>query len=319
MPNVLRKIRGLVSATTTTGGGVQSNWMKLGKTLLPLRAATGFVPGSKLKTAAGLALPLAAQFFAPTIGEKIGSAIGGQSGAQIGQTVGNVASFGIILGSIVHQINSVGKAAAESSGKVGIFKKALTLSFLPPQAKVAVAVIATIGFGLKKLNDHLQENARLNRLAFAGGIKPLENFDSKLKSVEKSIKDSIAARELMSTAFTSAGIPGLVVTAKQFADVREQVSKAYPDLVKLLQKTPDNKLSTVATSIKAQLVSLGESAKDANLKVAALLSEAGKGGFLSGVLGDKSLQSITDPKSAISSMLESLSKLKTPQDFIASL
>jgi TP901 family phage tail tape measure protein len=223
------------------------------------------------------------------LGQKFGGTAGGFAGSILAPT---------ILNGTITKLGALNRLGASS---IGIFSR-LGPALLNPYVAAGVAV-AALGIGLFKLKQRATEAGERNRLAFAGGVKPLEDFNGKIKAIQKSLQDARAARELLSAQFTSAGLPGLVVTAAQFKQVKDEIAKTYPKLVDLIKNTSTKDLQKVALGLKAQFVAAGDSAAYANEKIAALLQLGGKGGMLAAILGGKGMSDITNAESAIKSML----------------
>jgi TP901 family phage tail tape measure protein len=223
------------------------------------------------------------------VGQKLGGTTGGFAGSILAPT---------ILNGTITKLGALNRLGASS---IGIFSR-LGPALLNPYVAAGVAV-AALGVGLFKLKQRATEAGERNRLAFAGGVKPLEDFNGKIKAIQKSLQDARAARELLSAQFTSAGLPGLVVTAAQFKQVKDEIAKTYPKLVDLIKNTSTKDLQKVALGLKAQFVAAGDSAAYANEKIAALLQLGGKGGMLAAILGGKGMSDITNAESAIKSML----------------
>jgi TP901 family phage tail tape measure protein len=230
-----------------------------------------------------------------------GSSVGSKFGGTGGAIAGSILAPALLQGTI-SKLGAINKLGVSSSA---IFTK-LGPALLNPYVAAGVAV-AALGVGLLKLKQRATEAGERNRLAFAGGVKPLEDFNGKIKDIRKSIEDARAARILLNTQFTSAGIPGLVVTAAQFKKVKDEIAKTSPKLVDLIKNTSTKDLLKVAIGLKAQYVAAGDSAAYANEKIAALLQLGDKGGMLAAILGGKGMSDITNAESAIKSMLNTLS------------
>ena len=228
-------------------------------------------------------------------GAALGQFIGGMPGQVIGGTLGSMLGMGLLT-------NSIKQTAELNKQQDSLLKTVLKFPIKHP---IVIGLVAATAAAVA-LNKKFQETGRISRLAFAGGVKPLEDFNSKIKDVKKSIEDARAARELMNAQFTSAGLPGLVLTAEQFGKLKDEVAKTYPELVKLIKATDQSKLRDVARGLKAQFVAAGDSAAQANAKIAALLQLGEKGGYLSAILGSEGVKGIRDAKSAIDSMLSAL-------------
>jgi TP901 family phage tail tape measure protein len=238
-------------------------------------------------------------------------AMGGTVGSVIGSTAGYMG--GSALGSMVG-----GETGSMVGGMAGMIGAPALMSKLGPGLfnpwVLGATLIAGAGIAVKKYNDKLQETARINRLAFSGGVKPIKDFDSQLKQVIKNIENTRAAAELLHAQMNSAGLPGVSLTIKEFSDLREKIKSTHPELVKLFKQNDGKKLMDAAAGIKAQFIAAGDSAEIANAKIAALLTESGKSGVIRVILGSSSVSEITDAKTAILSMVNALSKLNSSKD-----
>jgi hypothetical protein len=246
-------------------------------------------------------------------GSTAGASLGQKAGGNLGSLAGMIL-VPAILQSIMQKLGQVSSKGASTAGILGRLGPLLANPYV-----AAGAAIVGVTAALIKFKKNQEESAKLNRLAFSGGVKPIKDFDSQLKQVTKTIEDTRATAALLHAQMNTAGLSGLTLTIKQFADLREKVKSTYPELVKLFKETPSDKLITVAQGLKAQFVAAGESASQANAKIAALLAESGKSGFIQVVLGDKGLAGITSAKTAIESMLVAMSKFTDSKDRAAGL
>ena len=270
------------------GGGRWSNMMPLASRVLSRGRIKmnrgGMVPGYNRGGVIGPML-------GSTAGYMGGSALGSMAGGDMGSMVGGMAG-------------SLAAPMLMSKLGPGLFNPWV----------LGATLIAGAGFALKKYNDKLQETARINRLAFAGGVKPIKDFDSQLKQVIKNIENTRVAAELLHAQMNSAGLPGVSLTIKEFSDLREKIKSTHPELVKLFKQNDGKKLMDAAAGIKSQFIAAGDSAEIANAKIAALLAESGKSGVIRVILGSSSVSEIKDAKTAILSMINALSKLNSAKD-----
>lgn len=304
--NIVRKVGGkyltphaiaMGATRTMSNGRVFHNYTKANRGGLIGLNRGGLVPGYQRGGMVGATLGIAGSM----LGYQGGSMLGQQAFGDVGSMVGGIAGSMAVPG-LMSKLSSSTNSASSSLGKFAAVSR-----FLGPWGMAAGAGLTAVAFALNKYKNGLEETGKLNRLAFAGGVKPLQDFDTKLKDVTKSIENARTARELLNTQFTSAGLPGLVLTADQFGKLKDEIAKTYPQLVKLIEKTSTQDLFKVAEGLKAQFVAAGDSAASANAKIASLLQLGGKGGMMAAILGDKSVKDIRDASSAITSMINTLS------------
>jgi TP901 family phage tail tape measure protein len=237
-----------------------------------------------------------------------GAALGQKFGGNLGSLAGMMILPGI-LQSVIGKLTQLGSKSTSTAGLVGRLGPMLA----NPYVLAGAAVVGVIA-GIVKYKKHTEEVARINRLGFAGGVKPIKDFDSQLKQVIKNIEDTRIAAELLHAQMNSAGIVGVSLTKKEFSDLRDKIKETYPELIKLFKQNNGDDLIKAAAGIKAQFIAAGDSAAEANGKIAALLAETGKSGVIRVVLGDSSVSEIKDTQTAILSMIDALSTLTDPKD-----
>jgi len=242
-------------------------------------------------------------------GYSLGSKFGGQVGGFAGMML-----LPAVLDKVISKMNLLGKTSTGTASILGRLGPIMANPYL-----IAGSAVVGVTALLTTFKKKSEEAGNLNRIAFGGAVKPLTDFDSKLKEVTKKIEDTRAAAALLHSQMNTAGLPGLILSIKQFADLRETVKTTYPEIVKLFKATDSDKLSSVAANIKAQFVAAGDAASVANAKIAALMAESGNSTMIQSILGDKGVSAIVDTKTAISSMLETLSTLSNKNDFATGL
>ena len=242
-------------------------------------------------------------------GYSLGSKFGGQVGGFAGMML-----LPAVLDKVISKMNLLGKTSTGTASILGRLGPIMANPYL-----IAGSAVVGVTALLTTFKKKSEEAGNLNRIAFGGAVKPLTDFDSKLKEVTKKIEDTRAAAALLHSQMNTAGLPGLILSIKQFADLRETVKTTYPEIVKLFKATDSDKLSSVAANIKAQFVAAGDAASVANAKIAALMAESGNATMIQSILGDKGVSAIVDTKTAISSMLETLSTLSNKNDFATGL
>jgi TP901 family phage tail tape measure protein len=237
-----------------------------------------------------------------------GMALGQKFGGNLGSFAGMMIVPGL-LQTIMGKLTQLGSKSTSTAGLVGRLGPMLANPYV-----LAGAAVAGVIAGILKYKKHTEEVARINRLGFAGGVKPIKDFDSQLKQVIKNIENTRVAAELLHAQMNSAGLPGVSLTIKEFSDLREKIKSTHPELIKLFKQNDGADLMKAAAGIKAQFIAAGDSAEIANGKIAALLAESGKSGMVRVVLGNSSVAEIKDARTAILSMVNALSKLNDTKD-----
>jgi hypothetical protein len=256
-----------------------------------------------------LALPIGMQMLAPSIGSKIGSAVGGQTGASVGSGIGQVAAFAAMFMGFGNSANK----AEGSVGKLAGTVRKLTgfIANLNPYVKGITLTITAALVIWNKLHAAQKESDRLNRLAFAGGIKPIKDFDSQIKEIRKNIVAANQAREAFLATKTSAGVSGIQITVKELKDLQVEMKKSYPEIIKMLNQTSMAGLKDTAAGLKAQFIQAGDAADVANKKVLALLTSSNKASNVGTALSSSSFNSMNDLAGANKFSLNNLSKAQS--------
>ena len=174
--------------------------------------------------------------------------------------------------------------------------------------------------GILALNKRLQETNRIGALAFGGAVKPIKSFDSEIKKAQDTTKALRENLELFRIQNTTTGIPGVSLTIKQFQELKEQVKTTYPEIIKLFNQTPVNKLTDTVAGIKAQFIAAGDAIDVATQKVYALLLGSNKAANAS-VMQNPAIKNITNIKEAVSTLLDMTGRQanRSGPDFISGL
>lgn len=276
----------------------------------------GMVPryavGGRVRAAATVA-GLAAQFAGPQIGGMIGGSIGGDPGRNMGSNIGQGIGTAAMVASFIPMLGSFGKKAEEGAVKTGLLSRSMmglraAGAFLGPWGIAGTAAVAGLTAGFIAYKKHADEVAKVNRLAFAGGVKPLKSFDDQIQKVRAGIADINKRTKDLIASNTYAGIPGVSITVKAFEELQNKVKTTYPDIIKMFNNVPQNKLVDSVAGLKAQLISAGDSAQEAQAKIAALLVQTNKASSMRSVLISSQVQAVKDLDSAAKTMLNFLSK-----------
>ena len=308
------KLETVVDGTRANGGPVSGGKSYLvgekGPELFVPRNSGGIIPNHKVGgIVKNLALPIGMQMLAPTVGSKVGGMLGGSTGAAIGSGIGQVAAFAAMF-------MGFGNSANKAEGSVGklagtIKKLSIFIANLNPYIK-GFTIAITAGLVIwNKLHSAQKETDRLNRLAFAGGIKPIKDFDSQIKEIRKNIVAANQAREAFLATKTSAGVSGIQITVKELKDLQVEMKKSYPEIIKMLNQTSMAGLKDTAAGLKAQFIQAGDAADVANKKVLALLTSSNKASNVGTALSSSSFNSMNDLAGANKFSLNNLSKAQS--------
>ena len=112
------------------------------------------------------------------------------------------------------------------------------------------------------------------------------------------------------------------MTIHEFQKLKASIKSTYPDLVKLLNATDNNNLSKTVASLKAQFISAGDSVEKATQKVYTLLTLSNKAGRAAQSITSPEAMMVTDRKSSITTLLNSLTqanKVGGSRSFVAAL
>ena len=284
--------------------------------------ATGFnrggrVPGYGMGGKIGTGLGIAAGFFGPQIGGAIGETVGGEQGRSIGSSIGQGAQT---LSFILPMLSMFKKTTSESTGVFARFASTIGRARLflnPYTAGIAATVIA-----VKALNDHLEKNRKIQTLAFAGAAGPLRSLDEQIKKARENAKAQRELRDLYASMIKVDPSSPTRMTIREFQKLKTSIKSTYPDLVKLLNATDNNNLSKTVASLKAQFISAGDSVEKATQKVYTLLTLSNKAGRAAQSITSPEAMMVTDRKSSITTLLNSLTqanKVGGSRSFVAAL
>ncbi len=174
---------------------------------------------------------------------------------------------------------AVGKTLGKNVGIVGMLGRALAFLGTGPGA-IAIATIAAVGFGIKKLIDIHRETLAKARadisvteeaLAAFGGsaLTAKDKFANYVKTVE-------ALRQKLIDSQQSQGIPGLP-SPEEIDKVEEQVKDLYKNQINRLKDISTKKEAMdFARNLKSTLVIQGVNEKTASAVIASIFEQAGK-------------------------------------------
>ena len=175
---------------------------------------------------------------------------------------------------------------------------------------------------MKALNDHLEKKRKIETLAFAGAAGPLKSLDDQLKKARENAKAQRELRDLYASMIKIDPNSPTRMTVHEFEKLKASVKSTYPDLVKLLNVTQNNNLSKTVSTLKAQFISAGDSVEKATQKVYTLLTLSNKAGRAAQAITSPEAMMVTDRKSSITTLLDSLTqanKVGGSRSFVAAL
>ena len=258
---------------------------------------------------AGFGLQMAGQM----VGGSVGNAamLGGlamQLSPMLGMLKGINASA-ISFTSILAKVRTVGVGAFTAIGS------ALKFMLLNP---VGITITAITGLTMLflKMKDNATKAGEVNRATFGGTSKTLEEVGIKYKSVADRIKDVNAQLELNRAkvkasyqAFTKSGVPGLDLTLQQLNQGIKSAKKEDKESVGLFNNARPDQVNKLATTMKAQFVSLGMSVQEATNQIYILMKASNKSGQALNAISSDSFKAIIDKASAATSTVEMLGKV----------
>ena len=172
----------------------------------------------------------------------------------------------------------------------------LTRAFSP----MGIAITAGI-FGVKKLIEaykNHQETLRINRLEFGMSSDALKkagysmtNYNEQIKKGIESAKALQERNRMLYESMFQAGIP-IKMTIAEYKKLRAEVKEKMPDLIQLFNQKSNSEINSVATRLKAQFMSMGDSVETATAKVYALMSQSNKAQFAAAAIGSKGFGAI---------------------------
>jgi TP901 family phage tail tape measure protein len=276
----------------------------------------------------GSAIYMGGQALGENVGGGLGSAIstgsmlvssmygfGSMSGRQDGQKgmLGRgMEKIPAQLKQPVGPLNSLSAAASKTAGSLGGIARvfgpllkgfASLLRLASPIGLGLTAIGLSVGLLIKKHKEHTEE-LRINRVAFGMTADQAQKAGYKYTEYNKQIKDAIedakalkAQNKMIYESMTNANVP-MKMTIEQYKKLKAEVKETMQDYIKLFNQTERKDVGQVATQLKAQFMSMGDTAEEATAKIYALISESDKAGLAGSAIGSKAFQNIQNLQDA---------------------
>jgi len=216
-------------------------------------------------------------------------------GFYAGQAVGGAAGTGIMIASGLLPLMS------GLRGLGGILPMVTKLAGVLGRLTIPGAVIGSafaLGKFLLDAKRNAEETAKANRQAFGMSADVIKKAGYSITDYNANIKDALeslkALRErnrMLYESMFQAGIP-IKMTIAEYKKLRAEVKEGMPDLIKTFNVAPNASTASVATSLKAQFMSLGDDIDTATAKVYALMSQSNKAQFAAAAIGSKGFAAI---------------------------
>ena len=232
-------------------------------------------------------------------GPMIGQAMGGNTGMMIGMGLGQVASM-----------------------LPFVMKGALTLSKIIKFTGYGALIASVVAAGkyLLDLKKKYEDVGKANRLAFGGNETTLgeaglsgkyKTLSSRLKDINDQLDLQRAKASASYDANTKTGINGLTLTIKQLREETARVKKEMPGTLAAFNNIDSSKVNQLATSLKAQYVSMGMSVEKATNSIYSLISASNKSGQAVSAISSASFKEIVDKSSAAAASVKLVSNALT--------
>jgi TP901 family phage tail tape measure protein len=216
-------------------------------------------------------------------------------GFYAGQAVGGAAGTGIMIASSILPLMS------GLRGLGGILPMITKLAGVLGRLTIPGAVIGgafMLGKFLLDAKRNAEETAKANRQAFGMSADVIKKAGYSITDYNANIKDALeslkALRErnrMLYESMFQAGIP-IKMTIAEYKKLRAEVKEGMPDLIKTFNVAPNASTASVATSLKAQFMALGDDIDTATAKVYALMSQSNKAQFAAAAIGSKGFAAI---------------------------
>ena len=248
------------------------------------------------------------------MGAQIGIGIGGSiAGSMIGGPVGTAVALASNILPFMSGLRGLGGIVPMISKLAGVLGR-LTI----PGAVIGGAFM--LGKFLLDAKRNAEETAKANRQAFGMSADVIQKAGYRITdynaNVKKSIEDMTALRErnrMLYESMMQAGIP-IKMTIAEYKKLRAEVKEGMPDLIKLFNQKGNAEVGSVATSLKAQFMALGDNVETATAKVYALISQSNKAQFAAAAIGSKGFAAIKDAADAATKSADNFEKAMAAGD-----
>jgi len=254
-------------------------------------------------------------------GLMVGSMIGSMAAYQVGTTVsgGNqYAGFAAAMAAEIasytllnKMINKTGDAAADATKKGSLMQRAFQMAARLPGWGKLLAVVIGVGLAVKKVNDTINNHRKTVSLAFGPSAEIVEKlnlkfttFNDQLEAAQARIEAFRESGGALYDKYTSSGIPGITLSIKELKELKDRVTKDFPELIQMFDQAAGSEVTAKAESLKAQFVAGGMSAQEATNLVYALVSASNKATFALRAIASEGFRAIKDEATAANSALK---------------
>jgi len=283
------------------GGDIVKNRTGYGLGDVPLAEQMGLTPTQSLQdTPSSPMSPYSMK------GQVLGMA-GSVGGSMIGSSVAGMP--GMMVGGILGQFLPMLPLA---------IKGALTLSKIIKLTGYGALIASALALGkyLLDLKKKAEDVGKANRLAFGGSEATLgeaglagkyKTLATRLKDINDQLDLQRAKASASYDANTKTGVRGLTLTIKQLREETARVKKEMPETLAAFNKIDSSKVNQLATSLKAQYVSMGMSVEKATNSIYSLIAASNKSGQAVAAISSASFKEIIDRSTAAAASVKLVS------------
>jgi hypothetical protein len=257
----------------------------------------GFMAGLKNPYGKGLVSGMAGKPMG--MGAQMGIGMGGMIA---GQAVGGNAGMAIMMASNILPMMGALKGFA---GLLPAIKTVATILGRLTIPGALIGALAGVIALVNKFKKDAEDAGKVNRAMFGGTKEQLAQVGiqytsvaDRMKAVREELELTQAKNASNYASMTSSGIPGLNLTITQLKDGIKDAKENAKDVVDLFNNVDAARVNELATSMKAQYVSLGMSVQEATNKIYTLVSASNKSSQALSAITSTGFKEISDRSSA---------------------
>jgi TP901 family phage tail tape measure protein len=247
------------------------------------------------------------------------------AGQMIGGSTGNVAMMGGLAMQLSPMLGMLKGINASAISFASILAKVRTvgvgaftalrgaLTFLTGPVGLTITAVTGLTALFLKMKDNATKAGEVNRAMMGGTKSSLKevgisytSIADKIKAVNEQLELNRARVKSSYQAFAKSGVPGLDLTLQQLNEGVKAAKKEDKESVGLFNNARPDQVNKLATSMKAQFVSLGMSVQEATNQIYILMKASNKSGQALNAISSDSFKAITDRASAATTTVQML-------------
>ena len=249
------------------------------------------------------------------------------AGQMIGGTTGNAAMMGGLAMQMSPMLGMLKGINASAISFASILAKVRTvgvgaftalrgaLTFLTGPVGLTITAVTGLTALFLKMKENATKAGEVNRAMMGGTKSSLKevgisytSIADRIKQVNEQLELNRARVKSSYQAFAKSGVPGLDLTLQQLNEGVRAAKKEDKESVGLFNNARPDQVNKLATTMKAQFVSLGMSVQEATNQIYILMKASNKSGQALNAISSDSFKAIIDRASAATTTVDMLGK-----------